>query len=505
MYSFYIGRKVTSFSLNQYFYIITLILIYMKVKELLKSNLCKATAVLGLSVLSFNSAQAQTNVTVDTNAEWITGVVAFHANMEYWFYANDFPLEALKTIVNTTDNTVALYPNYSTYTAGDPNWSNGAMGNTILYTLSYVEADNLVGQNFTFSGKVTSHTLVDDYEAYAFIKILTADYQQIAEIPFELTEEGNFTLAYDATNLAAGSHIQYGFQVRGLNANPVNETAYGNVVVTDDEPGEVEQPGATDVTLTATTANVIGYANRFELDGTTWAGGEPWGVESLKTVMNTDGSVDLHPNFNAWGTGANDGFWIINGQPAKIFEGNTYVDDATLLNQTVTFTGHCVSNTLTDDYDAIAFIKVLSADYQLVNYTHVPLIGGEDFSITVGPGDYTNGAHFQYGYSVTGVIANPANEAALGFAKVGAASASVTDFAKGTAVLYPNPVNNTLNINSGDTIDAVQIYNLMGQLVYNAKPAQNNATVNVSGLTSGVYIVTTTIAGKQTSERIVKQ
>jgi len=475
----------------------------MEVKQLLKRKLYKASAVLSLSLLSFTS-QAQTNVTVDANAEWLAGVVAFHNDMSYWFYAGDFPLESLKTIKDTGANTLTLYPNYSTYTAGDPDWSNGSMGNTILYTLSYIQNDALIGQNFTFSGKVTSHTLADGYKAYAFIKILTSDNQQIAEIPYELTEEGNFTLSYNATNVAAGSHIQYGFQMRGLNANPIYEAQYGNVVVTADAPGEVEQPGATDVTISATTPMLNAYVNWFQLDGTTYVNGSTWGMSDIKTVLNTDGSIDLHPNFSVWGDGSNSE-WVNNGVGQRVLEGNTYIDNAELLGETVTFSGQCFSNTLTADYDAIAFIKVLDANYQLVNYTHKPLVGGEDFEITVGPGDYVNGAHFQYGYSVTGVNANPANEAALGFAKVGAATASVKDLTKGKAVMYPNPASNILNIASENTIDSIEIYNLLGQKVMTSKPGQNTAEVNVSNLNTGVYIVNTTIAEKQTSARFVKQ
>jgi len=477
----------------------------MNLEKLLNNKLCKGIALAGLSLLSFTNAQAQTNVTVDANAEFLTGVVAFHNDMSYWFYAGDFPLDALKTIKDPAENTLTLYPNYSTYTAGNPDWSNGLMGNTILYTLSYIQNDALIGQNFTFSGKVTSHTLVDSYKAFAFIKVLNANNEQITEIASELTEEGNFTLAYDATNLAAGNHVQYGFQVRGLNANPIYEAEYGNVVVTSDEPGEVEPPGSTDVTISATTPNLLPYVNWFQLDGTTYINGSTWDFPALKSVMNTDGSIDLHPNFSVWGNGANSE-WVNNGVGQRVLEGNTYIDNGSLIGETVTFRGHCFSNTLADGYDGIAFIKVLDAGYQLVKYENVPLVGGEDFEITVGPGDYVNGAHFQYGYSVTGVNADPANEAALGFAKVGAVTAGVKQFDKKAISVYPNPATDVLNVSSqNDVISTIEVYNLIGQQVINVAPNATLATVNVSALKAGVYMVNATVNGKTSTSKFIKQ
>ena len=111
----------------------------------------------------------------------------------------------------------------------------------------------------------------------------------------------------------------------------------------------------------------------------------------------------------------------------------------------------------------------------------------------------------QYGIAVMGKNQNPNTEAANGFTVVGSATAGIKDLKKNTIVMYPNPASSVLNFSSEDAIETIEIYNIMGQKVVNAKPSQNTATVDVSGLMNGVYIVNTTVNGKQNSARFIKQ
>jgi len=55
--------------------------------------------------------------------------------------------------------------------------------------------------------------------------------------------------------------------------------------------------------------------------------------------------------------------------------------------------------------------------------------------------------------------------------------------------LYPNPVGNTLNIISSETISEIEIVNVMGQVVKRIEVNRDNVTCNVEDLTSGVYVV----------------
>lgn len=57
---------------------------------------------------------------------------------------------------------------------------------------------------------------------------------------------------------------------------------------------------------------------------------------------------------------------------------------------------------------------------------------------------------------------------------------------KNTVSIYPNPVQDILTINALDTINSVEIFNINGQKMY---ARLNNNTVDVTNLSSGVYLL----------------
>src|SRR5690606_21342420 len=143
----------------------------------------------------------------------------------------------------------------------------------------------------------------------------------------------------------------------------------------------------------------------------TYASGSPWGLPDLKTTLNsTENTIILQPNFSTYGNGT-DPYWANGDIGNKIFEGNTYVQDDALVGQNVMFTGSTLSNTLAEGYDAIAFIKVYDAGYALLASETAELTGGAQFNLNLNVSQYPAAAHIQYGFSVTGLNANPAQEA----------------------------------------------------------------------------------------------
>jgi len=68
--------------------------------------------------------------------------------------------------------------------------------------------------------------------------------------------------------------------------------------------------------------------------------------------------------------------------------------------------------------------------------------------------------------------------------------------------MYPNPANSILNINSSEEISSVEIYSIEGKRVL----ISQNTQVDVSQLTSGIYLVKiTTNANKVGTKKLVKQ
>ena len=67
---------------------------------------------------------------------------------------------------------------------------------------------------------------------------------------------------------------------------------------------------------------------------------------------------------------------------------------------------------------------------------------------------------------------------------------SINELIAQTTKIYPNPAENVLNIVSYTVgIDKVNIYNVNGQLVLNKEVNNNQKTINISSLESGIYIV----------------
>ncbi|MNK25709.1 Fibronectin type III domain protein [compost metagenome] len=57
------------------------------------------------------------------------------------------------------------------------------------------------------------------------------------------------------------------------------------------------------------------------------------------------------------------------------------------------------------------------------------------------------------------------------------------------AILYPNPVTDMLNIESNNTIDTIEVYNIVGQLMKKQSVNSDSATIFVSDLSEGIYMV----------------
>lgn len=71
--------------------------------------------------------------------------------------------------------------------------------------------------------------------------------------------------------------------------------------------------------------------------------------------------------------------------------------------------------------------------------------------------------------------------------------------------LYPNPVTNVLNIEAALNIEKVSVYNLLGQEVISQTPNSELVVLNVASLKVGIYVVKTTIDGKVSSKKFVKE
>ncbi len=81
---------------------------------------------------------------------------------------------------------------------------------------------------------------------------------------------------------------------------------------------------------------------------------------------------------------------------------------------------------------------------------------------------------------------------------------STSDFSANSFTVHPNPVRNSLNINSNEAVSKVAIYNVLGQTVHISTPNAISPTVNMSDMKSGIYFVEVTIGNSTKTVKVVK-
>ena len=72
-------------------------------------------------------------------------------------------------------------------------------------------------------------------------------------------------------------------------------------------------------------------------------------------------------------------------------------------------------------------------------------------------------------------------------------------------VIYPNPVNDKLTVEAEEAIGTVEIYNLMGAMVYSQKNCTNKVEINTADLQSGIYFIRLTNDKVSETRRFVKE
>lgn len=163
--------------------------------------------------------------------------------------------------------------------------------------------------------------------------------------------------------------------------------------------------------------------------------GSGWGVPELKTTLVTSNpgtligdELVLQPNFNTYANalGGNDGdrsFWT-NSPDGGVTPGlkgnkwmvaNTLVETFSITGSSFTLQGLVTSNTLDIAYQAQAFIRILDPNNSFATLLDetIALPASGAFSVTANLTAYT-GMRQQTGFRISGLNANPADEASLG-------------------------------------------------------------------------------------------
>ena len=195
---------------------------------------------IGLAAICAEPEAEPNFVTADPSYEWGGYMEVFNVNEDGsqggFVFGEFWGVPDLQTILQPDVPNMILYPNFNTYNAEDPFWSNGEMGNKIMRATTQVESwDMYNGADLTFTGSVAEHTLDESYQAVYFIKCLDPDggWGDMLEAAYvlPLPESGEFSVSVSGDLLPEGKLVQFGFSVIGLNANPAFD--YGKVVIGD--------------------------------------------------------------------------------------------------------------------------------------------------------------------------------------------------------------------------------------------------------------------------------
>ena len=73
-----------------------------------------------------------------------------------------------------------------------------------------------------------------------------------------------------------------------------------------------------------------------------------------------------------------------------------------------------------------------------------------------------------------------------------------------SVVTYPNPVENTLNVSAGISVDSVSIFDITGREVLRAKPNATAFSLDVADLNKGLYLVTVKAGKQELTTKLVK-
>jgi Secretion system C-terminal sorting domain len=78
------------------------------------------------------------------------------------------------------------------------------------------------------------------------------------------------------------------------------------------------------------------------------------------------------------------------------------------------------------------------------------------------------------------------------------------DFSAENFSVYPNPVQDVLNINTTSVVDTIIVYDVLGKLVLQSQPDAVSPSIDMSTLASGAYLVQVTIDNASKTVKIIK-
>ena len=316
------------------------------------------------------------------------------------------------------------------------------------------------------------------------------DWQDVyVDFPADATTYGKMIIFTDAGDANAGVSDTYQIDDIAVGANP-------------------PPPSGNSVTV-ATSQSWNGYVNAYNVSDDSYAFGFPYGAADLRATA-TATSMTLEPNILIWTAEATNADWFDQGAATqtanKYIEASSYIEDNTLAGSDLTFTGNVSVSDLGSEYTVVAFVKALdpNAGYATVVNNTADISSTGDFTASATATELAAGLIIQYGFTVTGPLADP-TDTTLGSVVIGEATAGVEDNNTIDVSIYPNPSSSNWNFRTGNTvITSVEVFNLLGKRVVSQNNNSTDIAISTQGLTSGIYIARITTEQGIKSVKLIK-
>ncbi|MBT8261888.1 MAG: T9SS type A sorting domain-containing protein [Bacteroidia bacterium] len=78
------------------------------------------------------------------------------------------------------------------------------------------------------------------------------------------------------------------------------------------------------------------------------------------------------------------------------------------------------------------------------------------------------------------------------------------DFDTVALSVYPNPVQDILNISTKEAVQNISVYDVLGKLVLQAQPGTVSPTIDMGALSSGAYMVQVTVGNTTKTVKVIK-
>ena len=270
-------------------------------------------------------------------------------------------------------------------------------------------------------------------------------------------------------------------------------------------------PPATGNSVTVATSQAWNaYVNAFNVSDNSYAFGFGYTVSDLRATPTTS-SMTLEPNIAIWTAEATNAGWFDQGAATqtanKYIEASSYIEDNTLAGSDLTFTGNVSVSDLGSGYTVVAFVKALDPNngYATVVNNTADISSTGDFTASATAAELAAGYIIQYGFAVTGPLADPA-DTTLGSVVIGEATAGVEDNSIVNVSVYPNPSNSNWNFRTGNTvITSVEVFNLLGKRVVSQNNNSTEIAISTQGLSSGIYIARITTKQGVKSVKLIRE